>query len=74
MPGDEEAAVVERADAGLGLRVCGVGIDLKFAAVGAAIGVVTLGVDAIDMAVLPTGLPGDEKAKAEEPQEEANEV
>ena len=62
VPRDQEAAVSQRADAGVVLLVIGVGIDLKFAAVRAAIGVVALGVDALPIAVLVYGLPGDQEA------------
>jgi len=59
-PSDDEAAAGERGDRGFRLIVGGRGVDREFAAELGALGIETLGEDAVAAAVLVLGLPGDD--------------
>ena len=66
MPGDDEAAAVERRHRGSHLIVSRIGVDLELGIHRAAGGVEPLAMDAISVAVLIVGLPGDDEAAAVE--------
>jgi len=61
-PGDDERAIRARGDARLVLPARGGGVDAELGAVGAAVVVVPLRVDAVAAAVLGVGVPGDDEA------------
>src|SRR6266404_4535426 len=62
LPGGHEAAVGPASHRGVALLAAGGRVDMELVAHGMAGGIVALAIDAIVVAVLPEGLPGDGEA------------
>ena len=60
LPGDDKATIIQGINGGMVLVMIGMGINQELATVGASIGIIALGIDALVRAVLVVGIPGND--------------